>query len=185
MTEPEPTVMDRAAQAALDLAKDRPWSGITLLDIAAKAGVDFAQVYAVASHKRAVIDQVSARFDLAAIATAAAGQGEVHDRVFDALMARIEAMEPYRHPLIAIAADEGAAPMAPRIARTARALLESAGVDTSGIKGLARIGAMSAVWSRCVQVWRDDEGALNRTMAEIDKRLKEIRVYLSRVGAGF
>ena len=36
-----------------------------------------------------------------------------------------------------------------------------------------------------VQVWRDDEGALNRTMAEIDKRLKQMRERLKWVAAGF
>ena len=44
---------------------------------------------------------------------------------------------------------------------------------------------MAAVWARTAQVWRDDEGALNRTMAEIDKRLKQMRTHLGRLGAGF
>jgi hypothetical protein len=44
---------------------------------------------------------------------------------------------------------------------------------------------MIAVWARVAQVWRDDEGALNRTMAEIDLRLKQMRERLSRIGAGF
>jgi hypothetical protein len=50
---------------------------------------------------------------------------------------------------------------------------------------LARLAAMSLVWGRVIQVWRDDEGALNRTMAEIDKRLKDMRGQLNRLGAGF
>jgi hypothetical protein len=44
---------------------------------------------------------------------------------------------------------------------------------------------MTLLWVRVVQVWRDDEGALNRTMAEIDKRLKQMRTRLGRIGAGF
>jgi len=44
---------------------------------------------------------------------------------------------------------------------------------------------MTAVWGRIVQVWRADEGALNRTMAEIDKRLKQLRARLSALGQGF
>lgn len=178
-------IINRAGLAALDLAKDQPWSQISLLDIAAKADIGFADLFAVASNKRAVMDGVSAGFDQAAMATPVAAQGELHDRLFDIVMARIEAMEPHRHALIAIAADEGLAPMAPRIARTVRALLESAGLDTGGAKGLARLAAMSLVWGRVIQVWRDDEGALNRTMAEIDKRLKDMRGQLNRLGAGF
>jgi hypothetical protein len=44
---------------------------------------------------------------------------------------------------------------------------------------------MTGVWTRVLQVWRDDEGALNRTMAEIDTQLKQIDQRLSRLGAGF
>ena len=185
MTKTPNTPTDRARLAALELAHDRPWSQISLLDIAAKAEIGFAELFAMASSKRAVMDLVSAGFDQAAMATAQSSQTDLHDRLFDAVMARIEAMEPHRHALIAIAADEGAAAMAPRIARTARALLETAGLDTGGLKGAARLAAMSLVWGRVIQVWRDDEGALNRTMAEIDQRLKAMRGQLARLGAGF
>jgi hypothetical protein len=34
-------------------------------------------------------------------------------------------------------------------------------------------------------VWRADEGALNRTMAEIDHRLKQMRQRLRVIGAGY
>jgi hypothetical protein len=44
---------------------------------------------------------------------------------------------------------------------------------------------MAAVWGRTLRVWRADEGALNRTMAEIDRRLKQMRQSLSAVHAGF
>jgi hypothetical protein len=184
MTQLEPSILDRAADAALALAADRPWSQISLLDIAAKAELGFAELYAAANGKGAVMDHLSRRFDRAALVTAAE-PGEVHDRLFEAVMARIEAMEPHRHALIAISQEEGPAAMAPRLIATSKALLETAGIDTGGLKGMARRLAMTAVWGRVVQVWRDDDGALNRTMAEIDQRLKDLRRQLGRVGAGF
>ena len=100
-------------------------------------------------------------------------------------MARLEAMAPHRAVMIAIARAEGPAGLAPRLPRTARALLEAAGISTDGAVGVARIAAMTAVWARVLQVWRDDEGALNRTMAEIDRQLRRMRGALKRVGAGF
>lgn len=184
MTQPDPSILDRAAHAALALAADRPWSQISLLDIAAQAEVGFAALYSQADGKGAVMDHLSGMFDQAALVTAAE-PGEVHDRLFEAVMARVEAMEPHRHALIAISHEEGPAAMAPRLITTAKALLETAGIDTGGLKGLARRTAMTVVWGRVVQVWRDDDGALNRTMAEIDQRLKDLRRQLSRVGAGF
>jgi hypothetical protein len=96
-------------------------------------------------------------------------------------------MAPYRAALISILDDEG--PFAPRrgvrLAAAARAMLEGAGVDTRGRRGAVRVLAMITVWARVVTVWRDDEGALNRTMAEIDKLLKQMRKRLNQVGAGF
>jgi AcrR family transcriptional regulator len=178
--------VDRAVDAALVLAADRPWSGISLLDIARAAGVPFAELYSRTPSKTALIDRLSRRYDQAALAAAEdEAESEVHDRLFEAAMARLEAMEPHRHVLIAIARAEGPGPSLRRAPRTARALLETAGVDTGGSKGALRRMAMTAVWGRTLQVWRDDEGALNRTMAELDKLLKTMRRRLGRVGAGF
>jgi AcrR family transcriptional regulator len=176
-------VLDRAADAALELAADRPWASVTLGEIAERAGVSFAELYARTPSKSALLDRVSRRFDAAA--ASAELSGEVHDRLFEAVMARIEAMEPHRFPLIAIARDEPRARIATRWPRTARTLLEAAEVPVEGLAGAARTLAMTAVWGRVLQVWRDDEGALNRTMAEIDKRLREMRERLGRIGAGF
>ncbi len=181
----EPSVVDRAADAALALAADRPWRDITLLDIARAADSPFAELYVRAPGKGALLDRLSARFDQVALA-ADDPTAEIGDRLFEAVMARLEAMEPHRFVLIAIAASEGpSARVALRLAATARALLEAAGVDAGGRRGALRVVAMTAVWVRVLQVWRDDEGALNRTMAEIDKRLKTLRTRLGQVGAGF
>jgi len=91
-----------------------------------------------------------------------------------------EPMEPWRAVLAGV---EGSAvvPLLPHLPRAARAILEAAGVEATA----PRLAAMTAVWARIVQVWRADEGALNRTMAEIDKRLKQLRTRLNTVGQGF
>ena len=178
-------VLDRAADAALTLAADRPWGEISLREIAVAADVPFAELYARAPSKSALLDRLSRRLDLQALEAGADLQGDPHDRLFDVVMARIEAMEPHRAPLIAIARAEDPATLALRFPRTARALLEGGGVDTQGWKGAARVAAMTALWTRVLQVWRDDEGAFNRTMAEIDRRLRQLRSGLKRIGAGF
>ena len=178
--------MDQGAEAALGLADDRLWSEITLRDIAVAAGVSFADLYARAPGKSALLEHLSARFDRAALNTAELEPAaEAHDRLFEAVMARLEAMEPHRNALVAIGRSEGLAAIGPRLPRTARALLEASGIDTGGISGAARMAAMTAVWIRILTVWRDDEGALNRTMAEIDKQLKTMRKGLDRIRAGY
>lgn len=182
---PSEDQLDRAAAAALALAADRPWAEITLRDIAHKANLPLADLYAHAPGKAQVIDWLSRRFDLAALKAGEEAGQDVHDRLFDAAMRRIEAIEPHRAALIAIHAGEGPAPLLVRMPATARAILEGAGVDASGARGALRIAAMTAVWGRILKVWRDDEGALNRTMAEIDRRLKQMRKGLAAANAGF
>ena len=167
--------------ALLALATERPWRQITLRDVAGRAGLPLAELYSVASSKEALLANLAARQDTAALATAETPSDDVHDRLFDATMARVEAMQPDRAPLIAIAREASALVLAPHFPRTARAILEAAGVEATS----ARVIAMTLVWARVAQVWRDDEGALNRTMAEIDQRLKQMRVRLARIGAGF
>jgi AcrR family transcriptional regulator len=173
--------MSDPREALLALAAERPWRHISLRDIADRAEMPLAELYARAPSKGALLAQVSAGFDEAALATAANPSDDAHDRLFDAVMARLEAMGPHREALISIARDAGPWVLAPHFPATARAMLEAAGIDATP----PRWAAMTAVWARVAQVWRDDEGALNRTMAEIDKRLKQMRTRLARIGAGF
>lgn len=174
-------ILDRAADAALALAADKPWPSVSLRDIAVKAEVPFPELYAKARSRLAVLVRASERFDRAALAIDYPAGSAAHDRLFDAAMARLEAMEPHRTALLAIAKAEGPLISATRFPSIARAILEAAGVPATP----PRLIAMAAVWARVAQVWRDDEGALNRTMAELDKRLKQMAEQLGKVGAGF
>ena len=173
-------VLQRAVNALVAQCAQKPWAEVTLRGVAEAAGLPLTELYAEANSKTALIDYLSARLDAAALATAATASDDVHDRLFDAAMARIEAMGPFR---AALAGVEGSAilPLLPHLPRTARAILEAAGVEATP----ARLAAMTVVWARIVQVWRADEGALNRTMAEIDHRLKQMRERLRLVGAAY
>lgn len=178
-------VLDAAVEAALVLAEDRAWNDIALRDIARAAGVSFAELYSRAPTKAAIVRRLSRRLDREALALSEGEDApDAHDRLFEATMSRLEVMGTHRHALIAIGRADPAA-VAPNLPLTARALLESVGIDTGGPRGALRVAVMSAVWARTLQVWRDDEGALNRTMAEIDKRLRQMRDALKRMRAGY
>jgi len=173
--------LDRARAALISLAAATPWPRITLRTIADEAGVSLSELYERADSKRALLADLSRRFDLEALALPIVQADDAHDRLFEAVMARLEVMAPHRTALIAIARADGPLALSPHFPPTARAILELAGLEAT----LPRLAAMTLIWARTVQVWRDDEGALNRTMAEIDKRLKQMRRRLSRIGAGF
>ncbi len=178
--------LDPVLSAMLDLAAERPWRQISLRDIAAKAGTPLAELYRRAAGKPQLLAELADALDDAPLSIEVGDGTDAHDALFDAVMARVEAMEPHRAALIAIARSlVGPSPDALAFAvhfpRTARAILTGAGLDATP----TRVVAMTAVWARVSQVWRDDEGALNRTMAEIDKQLKLMRSRLGRFGAGF
>ena len=178
-------LLERAASATLRLAADRPWPEVTLREVAREAGVPFAALYARAPGRRALLLALSARLDRQALErTEGEDAPAARDRLFEAFMSRLEVMAPHRDALLAVGRAEGVA-LAPALPRTARALAEGSGVDTSGPRGALRLAALTAAWARTLQVWRDDEGALNRTMAEIDKLLTRADGRLTRVGAGF
>jgi hypothetical protein len=181
MTLERDDVLDRCTVAALALAGEQPWAEVSLRLIAERAEVPLADLYAKAPTKGLLLFRIGLTFDRAALATAATASDDVHDRLFDAAMARVEAMEPHRTALISIARGGGMPAILAHLPFTARAILEAAGVTATP----PRVLAMTAIWTRIVQVWRDDEGALNRTMAEIDKRLKQLRSRLRLVGQGF
>ncbi|HEY2049632.1 MAG TPA: TetR family transcriptional regulator [Caulobacteraceae bacterium] len=173
---------DPAATALLDLARERPWSEISLRDVAERAGVELVDLYGEARGKAAILWRISEMLDRAALRTAATpSEEDPHDRLFDAAMARIEAMEPHRPALVALSREAPRLVAAAHFPATARAILEAAGVPATA----PRVAGMTLAWARVVQVWRDDEGALNRTMAELDKRLRQLRSRLGRIGAGF
>jgi AcrR family transcriptional regulator len=175
-------LLERSEDAALALAAERPWREISLRDIAERAGVDFASLYRRAPAKSVLVLRLGQRLDKAALDTAAdRSSSDAHDRLFDATMARIEAMEPLRAALLSMLRGESRLALAAQLPLTARAILEAAGVSATA----PRLLAMTLVWTRVAQVWRDDEGALNRTMAEIDKRLRRMRERLKRIGAGY
>jgi AcrR family transcriptional regulator len=172
--------LGRAGRVLLELALERPWPEVTLRAVADRAGLPLADLYKEAPSRAALIDHLACGYDLAAMGRSSP-EGEAHDRLFDAVMARLEVMAPDREAVLAVIRGEGPVSLAPQLPRTARAILESAGIPATP----PRLAAMTAVWARVLQVWRDDEGALNRTMAEVDLRLKSMRRRLGWLGQGF
>ena len=125
-------VLDRAEDAALALAAERPWRGVSLREIAERAGVDFTSLYRRAPAKSVLVLRLGQRLDKAALQTAADGSSsDPHDRLFDATMARVEAMEPHRVALLSMLRGESPLALAAQLPLTARAILEAAGITAT------------------------------------------------------
>lgn len=172
---------DKAIDAALRLAAKRGWRGLSMADIARAARVPLADLSGAFGSKAAILAAFSRRID----AQVLEGLDEdlldepARDRVFDVLMARFDALGPHKPALKAIARDMrrdplGSLALTPAALQSLGWMLEGAGIDSSGLAGAVRVRGLALIWLATFRVWLDDdEAGLAKTMAELDRRLRQ------------
>src|SRR5919204_4982335 len=95
------TARDRIVAAALKLAAERPWSDVTLLNIAQEAGLTLADLRHEFATKSDILIAFARAIDDQVLRTAA-GNGEAiasRDAIFDVVMSRFDALAPYKSAL--------------------------------------------------------------------------------------
>ncbi len=112
--------------------------------------------------------------------------GAARDRLFDVLMMRFDAMGEEKEALRRIAADLrrdpiASAPLARPLLQSMGWMLEAAGIDSSGIAGALRVRGLAFVWGAAFRVWLEDGEDQSKTMAELDRRLRDGAAFLERV----
>ena len=163
----------------MDLAAERRFEDISVRDISKAAGVSLADFRNSFPSKGAVLAGLSRRIDHAVLAQ---DNGELADenareRLFDVLMRRLEAMAPYREGLREVAAwlrrEPGAAlAMNREVMSSMRFMLEAAGIEAAGASGVIKLQGLAFAWARILRAWlEDDDPALSKTMAELDRVL--------------
>jgi len=177
---PRRTSRQKIIDAALMLAENREWPEISIVEIARAAKVTLAQVRGEFSGKTAILKAFMAQIDQVVLEQAAenVGEEEPRDRLFDIVMLRLEAMEPYklalkniipqlkRHPGLALE-------LSGSIICSARWMLVAAGLETHGSAAFVRTRGLALVIGKTLDVWlRDDDAGLAKTMAELDRQLR-------------
>jgi hypothetical protein len=183
----DPAIRKAFAEAALAIAAERGWRGVTLHDLAAAAGRTVADLHPLTPAD--AFEAVDDYFDRAAAEGALRpdAAASARDRVFDAVMCRFEAMEPHRSGVLALDRALERDPLAQaaslaRIARTARWLLALAGEDSEGVGATARAQGLAIVLGQARAAWRQDEaGDFARTMAALDKGLRRAESFFESV----
>jgi ubiquinone biosynthesis protein COQ9 len=169
----------KAVRAALELAKERNWGEVTLADIAQAAGLDLADLRRDFSCKSDIVRAFQKEVDaevLAKVKPAAEGQSP-RDRLFDIVMTRFEAMQPYKPALKRISSylccrpGESAALVCSSLA-SQYWMLAGAGAKLDGPGGVLRVAGLASVYGKVFQIWLDDPSpSLDKTMAALDQRL--------------
>ena len=170
----------------MGLIASRGWRSVSLAAVAEETGLTVLQVYRVFPSRAAILCGFFRRIDEAALAAPVEAEvGErPRDRVFDLLMRRFDALQPYRGPLLALRRDLPFDPVSALAAGAAllcsmRITLETAGIACDGIGGVLAVKLVAAAYLFALQTWvRDESPDLAPTMAVLDRRMRAIERFL-------
>jgi AcrR family transcriptional regulator len=188
---PEPSEADRIIDAALALIPTIGWRGLSLAAIAGAAELPILQVYRTFQSKQAILGAFHRRIDETVLAEPSPAEpGErPRDRLFDLLMRRFDALQPYKAAIEVLRRELPGDPLTALCAgtsllRSMRWMLEAADVPTGGVRGMVTVKMASVAYLLTMRIWqRDDSPDLGRTMAALDGRLQRIERWLRRTGA--
>ena len=170
----------KIVEALMELAAERRFEDISVRDVCKQAGVTLADFRDSFPSKGAVLAGLSRRIDRAVLAQHGeeVADESPRERLFDILMRRLEAMAPYRDGLREVTAylrrDPSAAlAMNHVVMSSMRFMLEAAGIDApEGASEIVKLQGLALAWARIIHVWLDDDDpALSKTMAELDRVL--------------
>ena len=183
-----PSHRDAIIDALMRLAAERSWDDIEVGDIAREAGVSLSVFRDLFPSKGAVLGAFSRRIDKIVIegTTDDLAEEPARERVFDVVMRRIDTLTPYKRALrrifSALRQDPLAAAALNRAAlNSQRFMLAAAGISTEGPLGFVKLQGSVIVLSNTLETWfEDDDPALSRTMARLDRELRRGERVLER-----
>lgn len=171
--------LDRCIDALMTVIERQGWHRATLETVAQEAGIPVWQLVLSAGNRFDMLAKFGRRADIAALRSldpAETGQS-TRDRLFDLIMARFDAHQPFRGAIQTLASasctDPGlAAFFACQLPRSISVLADAAGVDTTGISGMARVQGLTLLYLSVTRTWlRDETQDMSRTMSALDQAL--------------
>lgn len=179
----------------LDVLGERGWEAATPASVAAEACVSLSVMRGEFPTRLALLEGAMALIDQAVLDNLDEdmGEEESRDRLFDALMNRLDAMSPYKPAISALKSAVSRDPLLAlevnRIASVSmRWMLTAAGIEAKGVRGRFMVQGLVVAFSRVLDTWLEDEDpGLARTMAKLDRELERGGEWLSRLNraAGF
>lgn len=178
----EKPVRDRLLDAALYLASLQGWEHCAVRDIAREAGLSLSDFYDHYDDRTDVLVAYGRRLDKQVLANFTEDDFEtpVRDRLFDILMERFDLANQDRAAVVSILKSFRLDPKQmvislPHLGASMTKMLEAAGLDTTGLRGAARVAGLTAAYVWILRTWVEDESPdLSRTMAQVDKCLNHL-----------
>jgi ubiquinone biosynthesis protein COQ9 len=170
------TSKGRVVTAALRLAAERPWSEVTMLDIAEASNLGLVEMRKEFASKAAILAAFTRAIDDVVLAKATRPQPGTapRDAIFEVVMGRFDAMQPYKAGLKSIIGTLGFdTGVARRLFASQAWMLNAAGIPLDGVGGTVRVFGLASVYTSVFRTWlEDDDAGLARTMAALDRRLR-------------
>jgi AcrR family transcriptional regulator len=170
----------------LDLVADQGWRAVTLGRIAQASGLPLSALYGQYASKSDLLAAYARRIDIAMLAAlgefaaAPADAAAVKDRLFEAIMARFDALNAHKAAIRVLMRDLPADPLslACFLQRGLRQgldwMLAAAELDAGGLPGMVRRKLLGGIYLDTLRVWLKDEGGdMASTMAHLDRRLEQ------------
>lgn len=184
----KPNPREAAVEALMRLAAEQPWNDIEIGDIAREADLSLAELRDLFPSKGAVLGGLSRIIDRAVLEGDSSDLADepARERLFDVLMRRLDAMAPYKPALRRISFALRGDPLSMLALNgvalnSHRYMLAAAGIDTEGPLGRIKIQGTVVAFARTVEVWLDDDDpALARTMARLDREIRRGETFMER-----
>lgn len=186
--DPAASSRDRILDAALYLAAQHDWRRVGMTEIAGLAGIRLGELYRTFSSKSGIVAGLMARTDehvLDGVDEAMEGE-PVRDRLFDLIMRRLDELRPHKRAIRSMLSDVPRDPVsvlcvAPHLMQSMAWMLEAAGVRTDGLRGIARVQGLTAIYLRVLRTWLDDDSEdQGKTMAQLDRLLRRTGQFTRR-----
>jgi AcrR family transcriptional regulator len=187
----EASPRERLIEAFLGLLAERRFEDIDLKTVGERAGVPLAQFRREFGSTFDIVAAFSRDLDRKVLAaTAADDDAEVtpRERLFDVMMQRFEILAPHRRAVQNLRASGLRYPplgmaLGRLSLRSMQWMLAGAGIEASGLSGMARAQGLAMLFARVSETWLDDDDPdLSRTMATLDRELARAWDWSTRIG---
>ncbi len=179
---------EKLVTAALAAIEKGGWKALSLTALARKAKIPPATLYELCPDKRALLQMIARRVDIAALERAVEPDENIppRDRAFDAIIGCFESMTPLKPAIAVIHADTKGDPGAifdvlPATVRSAFWIADSAGLSTTGWQGFLVTRGIGVLLAETLAIWLEDGEDLAKTMAHVDRRLRLIEEWTERL----
>ena len=174
-------IRNNIIDSALDCASELDWGKVSLLMISERASITLDRLYSYFPSKTLIAGAIFDRTTGMIITKTkpSVSNEPVRDRLLDNILQRFDAMEGHKAAIASIIRDTrfdllAVCYLAPKLFDSMAWTLEMSGISSAGLVGRIRVKGLTLVYLSTFNIWvKDDSPDLEKTMAFLDRRLKQ------------